>query len=192
MGDGYLCRTNKNPRLKVVMVSKNYLEYLDNIFGCLSTGVKFKQTAAESAQDCKDRGFSPNAKEENYSDVYELYTASLPEFNDFDWYKSGKKVWPKDIKLTPTVLKHWFVCDGSFNNIISFTTSKEVENIDKIDMYFERVGLPSPSNYYTKVQKYNDNKYCKISFNQSESEELFEYMGEPLPDFGYKWPKTYR
>lgn len=193
MGDGYLCRTNKNPRLKVQMISLNYLEYLDEIFGCLSTGVSLTKTAEESAKDMRERNFSAVTQTEDCSDVYELYTASLPELNSFNWYKSGKKVWPDDIILTSTTLKHWFVCDGSFyNNSISIPTSKEVENMDKIDMYFERVGLPSASNHYTGVQKYNDNKYCEISFSQSKSEELFEYMGEPLPDFEYKWPKTYR
>jgi len=192
MGDGSLNRSDKNPRVIVGMISPNYLEYLDETFGCLSTGVQLKKTAAESAKDCRDRGFRPNAKEENYSDVYIWRTRSLPELHDFNWYKTGKKVWPEWIPMTPTVLKHWYVGDGSFNNkngnhYIQIAMAKEIENTDKVDNYFKRMNLPTPSNYNIRKRK-DGGKKCDAVFTQSASEELFEYMGEPLPDFEYKWP----
>jgi len=111
MGDGNLRRNGKNPHIKIVMISPNYLEYLDEMFGCLGTGIRLTQTAAESAKRNRDSGFSPNAKEENYSDLYQWRTRSLPELHDFNWYKTGKKVWPEDIELTPTVLKHLYCGD---------------------------------------------------------------------------------
>ena len=45
MGDGSLNRQQgENPRLVVGMITKEYLEELDEIFGCLSTGVRLKTT----------------------------------------------------------------------------------------------------------------------------------------------------
>jgi hypothetical protein len=196
MGDGWLDRCGKNPRIAVKMISPNYLKYLDDIFGCLSTGVTLKQTAAESAKNCRDREFAPNAKKENYSDLYQWRIRSLPELHDFNWYKTGKKVWPEWIPMTPTVLKHWYVGDGNFNNSgskrrIKIAMANEVENTDKVDNYFKRMNLPTPSNYDIWERK-DGHTSCNAEFTQSASEELWEYMGDPLPDFEYKWPEEYR
>jgi hypothetical protein len=196
MGDGYLKRSNKNPYVRVKMISPNYLKYLDGVFGSLSTGVQLHKSAAELAKRNRDSGFRPNAKKENYSEQYIWKTRSLPELHEFNWYKTGKKVWPEWIPMTATVLKHWYVGDGHFSNKnghknISIGMSNEVENTDKIDSYFERMNLPTPSNYNIQKRK-NGRKDCSAYFTRSASEELWEYMGEPLPDFEYKWPEEYR
>jgi len=70
MGDGSICFSNKNPYVEVSMISPNYLQYVANEFGVLSSGVSLKMTAAENAKAKRDSGFSPNANAENYSDVY--------------------------------------------------------------------------------------------------------------------------
>ena len=188
MGDGSINPSSKNCHLETEMISPNYLEYLDNIFGCLGTGVRLKKTAAESAKENRDRGFDPNAKEKNYSDVYIWKTRNHPKFNEFrDWYSTGEKVWPENIELTPTVLKHWYVGDGYYHdkntqNCISICTVNEIENVEKISQYFTNVGLPEPSNYTAK----------KAVWTVEDSYTLWDYMGEPLPDFEYKWPEEYR
>jgi hypothetical protein len=197
MGDGSVCSGGQNFRLKVKMISQNYLKYLDKVFACLATGVSLSQTAAESAKENRDSGFSPNAKEENYSDLYHWYTRSHPKFNKFrEWYSSGEKVWPENIELTPTVLKHWYVGDGSYHNsrskqYISIGMSNEVENIKKVSKYFTNVDLPKPSNY-SVYQRDNGGKDCIAEWRVEDSYKLFDYMGEPLPDFEYKWPEKYR
>ena len=117
MGDGSISKQSKNCYLQLQMISPKYLEYLDNIFACLGTGVSLVETAYESAKNDRDGKFSPNIKEENYSDVYGWGTRSHPKFNEFrEWYETGEKIWPEDIELTPTVLKHWYVGDGHYDN----------------------------------------------------------------------------
>jgi hypothetical protein len=198
MGDGYIYANTKNAELRVEMISSNYLEYLDNIFGCLGRGLSMTLTAVESAKNNRDTGFSPNAKEENYSDVYQWETRVHPKFNEFrEWYSSGKKVWPEDIELTPTVLKHWYVGDGHYHNSrshnhIQISVSNEVKNTEKVFKYFSNVGLPQPSNHHISEQIKSENKKCDIVWGIEESYELWDYMGEPLPDFEYKWPDQYR
>jgi len=191
MGDGSIDTTNKNPRLEVEMISPNYLEYIADEFGILGGEVSLTKTAAESAKQVKNREFGPNAKAENYSDVYRWQSMSHPDLQKFaNWYSSGKKVWPADIQLTPTVLKHWYCGDGNWNNsgsnnIIRVGMANEVDNRDKVDQMFRNVGLPAPSNYAISEN------HCDATFTVEQSEELWKYMGEPLPDFEYKWPNRY-
>jgi len=193
MGDGFIDKSGgKNPLLRCEMISPNYLEYIDNKFGIFGKGVSLEKTAEENAKENRNSGFHPNAKKENYSDTYLWRSMRHPEIQEFtDWYSTGKKVWPSDIELTPTVLKHWYCGDGHWNNsrsqnYIKIAMANEVENIDKVNKMFENVGLPSPSNYAIS------GTHCNAEFTVEQSKELWEYMGEPLPDFEYKWPEQYR
>jgi hypothetical protein len=196
MGDGHINKRKENSLLKTQMVNKKYLEYIDNIFGCLSTGVCLKEKAVDRAKKNRDSGFHPNAKEENYSDIYMWNSRVHPKFNEFrDWYASGEKVWPEEIKLTPTVLKHWYVGDGNYdnsgsNNSMSIAMNNEVENTEKVSQYFTNIGLPEPSNYNIRDGEYG--KSCEARWTKEDSYTLWDYMGEPLPDFEYKWPEEYR
>jgi hypothetical protein len=196
MGDGCIISSHKSCYLKIGMISPNYLEYLNHIFGCLGNGVTLRNTAAESAKNARDSGFSPNAKEKNCSDFYVWRTKSHPKFNGFrDWYSTGEKVWPENIELTPTVLKHWYVGDGNYSNklgqkYIRISMANEVENTEKVSQYFVDAGLPKPSNY--DIQENNYSGKCNAEWAVEGSQKLFDYMGEPLPDFEYKWPEEYR
>jgi hypothetical protein len=195
MGDGTINRGGKNPHIQCEMVSPNYLEYINNSFGCLGNYVSLKSTAEESAERVRNSGFDEGAKSENYSDTYFWRSRSHPELQEFaEWYSTGKKVWPMDIELTPTVLKHWYCGDGcwrnSNNNNIQISMSNEIENQDKVSQMFEKVGLPSPSNYSISERK-DGSKTCSARWTVEQSKELWKYMGEPLPDFKYKWPEEY-
>lgn len=197
LGDGSIVgKDKKNAYLKVDMISQNYLKYLDDVFGFFSNGVKICATAENKARKNRETGFSPNAEAKDYSDLYRFRTIAHPQINEYaDWYSSGKKVWPDDIKLTPTVLKHWYCGDGHWNNggrknCIEIAMSNEREHTDKVDKMFERVRLPSPSNYNVSKRPSGGFK-CNAQFTVEQSERLWEYMGEPLPGFEYKWPDEY-
>jgi hypothetical protein len=202
MGDGNVgSKSAKNSNIHCSMISKNYLKFLDDKFDWLSTGVSLKRSSKESAEIAKSSGFSPKAKNENYSDIYTLCTRSHPFITNLsDWYSSGNKVWPKDIELTPTVLKHWYCGDGSINRSgknssprIIISMANEYGNSSKISNYFKNVGLPEPSNYTSwQTGHWNDNKNFDAQWTVEESKELWNYMGNPLPDFYYKWPEGYR
>jgi len=191
MGDGYIDTCSKNPYITVNMISPNYLEYIADEFGVLGGDVSLKITAAESAKRNKDSGFDPNAKEQNYSDKYQWQSMSHPELQEFaDWYSSGKKVWPADIELTPTVLKHWYCGDGYWDNSgsrngIRIAMANEVDNTNKVDQMFKNIGLSAPSNYGVSENT------CDAQFTVEQSKELWQYMGAPLPDFEYKWPRKF-
>lgn len=182
MGDGSL--DIENLSVKVECISKNYLKYLKNIFHSLSCDVSLKRTAEESAKRVRDNGFRPKANKENYSDMYLWYTRKIPELEQFvSWYTDVGKVWPEDIELTPTVLKHWYCGDGHKDGRgrISIYTSNEYDNGEKLKKYFKDVDLPTPRVYES------DRGDMSLNFNRNQSKILLEYMGNPLPDFEYKW-----
>lgn len=196
MGDGYIHRKEgRNPYLESHMVTKKYLEYVDSIFGAFGNGVSLRMTAEQSAERNRESGFHPNAKSENYSDVYYWASMAHPELQEFaDWYSSGRKMWPDNIKLTPTVLKHWYCGDGYWENsgtknCIVIGVANEMDYTDKIDQFFENVGLPSPNNY-SKYKVKNGIYGCNACFTVEQSKELWRYMGEPLSGFEYKWPDS--
>ena len=198
MGDGCLnIKKNKKSRLVINMTNKEYLSYVSNKFGRFSNGISLARSASESFKQAVNSGFSPNAVKENYSNVYRLEIMSHPEFQHFEkWYKTGKKVWPKNIDLTPTTLKHWYCGDGHFDNsgsnrFIEIEMSNESENTDKITNIFESSGLPEPSNY-SICSRENDRVDCTAQFTVSQSNRLWKYMGNHLPGFEYKWPEEYR
>lgn len=188
MGDASLNRlSGQNPRIILGMITPAYLQHLDSIFGTLSCGVSLKHTAAESAAQQRRSGGDKNADEKDYSDVYQWVTRNNPELSDWDWYTEEKgKVFPSDIVLTPTVLKHWFVGDGNRRNqnvhsSMRISSKNEISNTDKIDEMFSRASLPKPTYSCTD-----------ITFTVPQSRKLWEYMGSPPPGFEYKWPEEYR
>jgi len=198
MGDGTINRSSDgNPLLQCEMISPNYLKYIDGEFGIFGHGVSSAKTAEENAKAKSDSEFRPNAKADNYSDVYRWWSMAHPELQEFaEWYSTGTKVWPSNIELKPTVMKHWYCGDGTWHNHgshnrIKIGMANEVENTEKIDKMFENVGLSSPSNYAISERK-DGSMNCVAEFTVEQSKELWKYMGEPLPDFEYKWPEEYK
>lgn len=172
MGDGCIMKGDKNHALSVRVIKREYLEYIDNLFPFYGMGVSLER----------------EAKNDNYNDLYAWRTMRCPEISEFrSWYSSGKKIFPEEIDLTPGVLKHWYVCDGSYcnnntSNHIQISSENEKDNKDKIEKYFaDSVGVEINSWYGHNFK-----------FTVDDSHELFEYMGSPLPGFEYKWPQSYR
>jgi hypothetical protein len=197
MGDGYVCKANKTPSIECAMISKNYLDYVDKIFGKFSLGVSVKATPEEAAKRSRKSEFRPNGDKEDYKTIYRWMSMAHPEIKEFsEWYSTGEKVWPESIELTPTVLKHWYCGDGTYVNKkssrhIQIAMLNEVNNRQKVNSMFRNSGLPAPSNYNIST-KNGEKVTCGATFTVSQSKKLFDYMGDPLPDFEYKWPKKYR
>jgi len=183
MSDGYL-DTRSNPIIKTIMTNKEYLEHMDNVFQPASRGVVKHYTAKEMAEQQRSNGQNINAEKENYNDTWRWATRHFKELGNFtSWYESGDKIWPEDIELTPTVLKHLYVGDGTLtkNGQIRISMLNEIENTDKVSSMFYTSGLPEPIRY----DKHATN--CNAVFSKDQSIKLLNYMGEPIPGFEYKW-----
>lgn len=190
MGDGWIQETGQanNPHLSVQMVSPNYLSYLHTeVFPEHGRCEPYlKATGEELAERY-------SMDPDNTQDAYYWATVSTPKLHSWQaWYDSGKKVWPSDISLTPTVLKHWYAGDGTIEHTqggsitISISMNNERGNEEKVEQYFQQADIPSPDrwNAYQTDEGFWNNEAV---WNNESSHQLLDYMGTPLPDFEYKW-----
>jgi len=173
MGDGHIDATS-TPCLVVNMITKKYLKYVDNCFGVLGNGVKLHKEP-----------------EGNRKTVYRWTTVRHPYFKELEsWYNSGNKVFPSNIEITPRVLRHWYCGDGSWKgkgsgSNLEIAMANEMYETNKISELFKEAGLPTP-NY--KSYENEDNRMCTAYFSSADSPEVFDFMGDSLVGFEYKWP----
>lgn len=184
MGDGNLAtHHSNNPYMRLNNVNKVFLEYLDSKLGWLTTGVRLKKTADQSAQQRLERdedGWTVNP--ENYNAIYGTRTRRLPYFRKYEqWTSTGQKRYPDSLELTPTIAKFWYVSDGTINWMrkysarLVFACRNEQDRPDFIQDLFVKAGFevkPNKHMFYLDVE---------------ESSRFLQWLGSPVPGFEYKW-----
>lgn len=197
MGDGCVNRgSSANPHIQVRMTNKEYLEWLDGIFGIYSNGVIHEKTPEESMEDIKKWDPNKPTDPSNYSDVYMWKTKSSPKLSFLaDWYSSGKKKFDYSIEMTPNILVNWYVCDGTLNNghRLYIISTNEIGEENKISRLFREQNLPEPTYLY---EEHDTHRKMSIAFTKSETEDVMEYMcsskyGIP-PGFSYKFTERFK
>lgn len=184
MGDGYIYMNDgENPYLSVQMTNEEFLKWLYDELDPLSRYFKHEQTAKEKAEQNRRNGYSDDAREEDYNDVYGFSTRCLPALKKYAaWYETGQKRFPDDLELTPLVLKMWYVCDGTkytqenTRPVIEIGCTNERDRVEYVKGLFSSLDV-SP--------RFDDSV---VRFRVDDSEKLWKYMGDSVPGFEYKWP----
>ncbi len=181
LGDGSVVPGGKNPKLQVGMITKEYLEYLDNKFPEYSLGVKVLKTSEKSHEQLYERGMV--GEENNCSTVYMWDTRNSPLFERWrSWYTDSGKQFPRNLDLSPNILRTWFVCDGdSRDNVVRLTADSQYANSKYVKSYFDGISV-SPS----RIDK--DKNRFRIIFNKKQRDKFYNYIGNSPPGFEYKWP----
>jgi hypothetical protein len=119
MGDGTICDKNdskRNPRFRLTITNRDYLEDIKNkLNSLLVKDIRVHRTAEQiSKQDMSyNKSFSNSSNPNDYKTQYHIQTISHPKLSKFSkWYNTGEKKFPK-MDINSTILKHWYVCDGS-------------------------------------------------------------------------------
>jgi len=182
LGDGSINNRDGLPRLDISMISGKFLEHLYDRFGVLSAGLKVKKTASAQAVSHRESGFNPGAEASEYSDVYRYWTIGHPVFEEFaSWYGPNGKEIPDVFKLTPESARYWYVSDGGLNwNKKASRAYVQISSVvgasdERLEELFDEVGF-SPNVGNGAVQ-----------FSVEESEKFLDWIGDPLPNFEYKW-----
>lgn len=188
MGDGFvrLHSDMDNGYLACKMITVEFLEWLNCQFGTLGKTIRLESTPEESATHVRESGFRPEADPNDYSSVFRWRTHTSPEFNRYrEWYETGSKRFPDELQLSPMILKVWYCCDGTLkkhessqgrDRMIIYSTN-ESDREGMLCSLFEDVGVDD-----VVVERE------RVRIGADGSERLFEWMGDPLPGFYYKWP----
>jgi len=169
MGDGSADLRSKNVSYQVNMTNRAYLESVKIEMGNLFTPVR----------KIRDSGHSRKP-------VYQLRSRHLSCLNWIrDWYSSGEKVFPESIELSPEILRHWYVSDGSLstNSLrVSIGVHNERNRLQKLSQYFADEGLPEP--------EIAEGSSVYLYWNKDDCKKFFDYIGGvPTEGFLWKWPK---
>lgn len=193
MGDGSVFRKSANPKIEVLMTKPMYLRYLHDLFDILSTGYSLQLGGDEKAKKNYDDGYDDELRLGAYSDMYVWRTRTHPEIEEYaSWYRSGKKVWPYNLEMTPRTFKHWYCCDGNLNKksesySIRISMNNEAGNEEKIRNYFDDSVLPEPDSWF-EYDVGRDSMNCEARWYYQKSQQIFSEIGAPLPGFNNKWP----
>lgn len=190
MGDGDLHRRkDPNPLFRVRMTNQEFLEYLDRTFEELSRGVFLARTATEMAKQARENqqqgldGFE-TVNEDNYQELYGLRTVSHPDLKQFvSWYRSGKKRFPTDLRLTPELTRMWYVCDGwlavdsksTDSPRVMIKAANEKDRAEYLIELFEEAGFNAGFSRES------------IQISAHDTPRLLEWMGRAPPGFQKKW-----
>lgn len=172
LGDG--CLNSRSKYSARVKYSSKYLEYIDYIAESL------KHFGIEQSGYIRKREPNPGA----YS--YHYTSKSYNELKDFHtrWYPNGKKIVPKDLKLTPVTLRQWYVGDGSL-----FANQNGIKSIrlyscgfTDAEVYFLTKLLKGLNIIATKCAN-----NC-INISTKSVKGFLDYIGKcPVYCYQYKW-----
>jgi transcriptional regulator with XRE-family HTH domain len=184
LGDGCLQARRSNIDNKVNSARythgtkyKSYLEWLSNLF---------------SKYNLEQSGNILYWKDKHNSISYKYSTRSYVELKSIfeRWYPNGKKIVPKDIVLTPTIIKHWYLGDGNF-------TRRYKDNSFRLTLHTEGFSKKDNELLISKLCELgiicNLTKANYIYIPVRYIYRFFKYIGncpeEIKSTYGYKWPK---
>lgn len=184
MGDGSIVETDDSTHsLQMDLTRPIFLKYLSKRYPNLFTDVRLVLTSEDRLEkDTKNSLFGVDENRE-YKDMYSVGSRVHPFFTLMrnKWYPDNKKRFPEDLELTPELTKMWFVTDGGLSfketkgyaDEVRFYTKNENSRLDFLSSLFDDVGL--------------DNYQTKYAINIVDVEAFFEYVGDSVPGFEYKW-----
>jgi len=116
------------------------------------------------------------------------------------WYPKGKKIVPRNIRLTPIVLAHWYMGDGHLDPTSKRTKSGKkfyrlklcTESFTKEENEFLRDKLKKIYGWNFNIIKVRNNRY-RVGTNQPKEIKDFLFKTSPykVECFKYKWEAVY-
>lgn len=164
VGDGTMDNGGSgNYRLTFTTVNERYADVVAEMLGPLY------QTTKSSRHEVEDRQILYSVRSICCDEMTEQYER---------WYPDGSRRIPDDFEITPMVMNHWYCSDGHLktenkNPRLSIGCSYEQDRRSFVEGLF-----PFPTSYVG----------YEICFPTAITDEIVDYMGDPIPGFEYKWP----
>lgn len=190
LGDASLRKYNKSSNGSIPYFSKNnkhkdHVELIAKSF----YGNSYSDHVYGGINKCRGRSFEywriRTPADERFT---EYYCKWYPEENNY------KKVVPPDLILTPRVILHWFMDDGS-----SYRRYRYAKHSNEIIIRFSSESFTQADNQYlveqlnryslnADVERCNSGTGYRIKIAQIKSLDFFNLIGEcPIESMKYKW-----
>lgn len=184
LGDGFLQKWNKHSHCATAYFAKRN-KYYDHV----------RYVAKDLFPSRPDDAVVE--KKEKRGTIFTIRSLSHKWLNPyFDrWYpewSNREKVVPEDIVLTPKVLLHWFLDDGSSyrrkrkTNQVIIVLSSECFSLENQQMLCDK--MKSTFDIYGKPYPTNSGVGYRITIPQSQTSEFYKVIGSPpVASLSYKW-----
>jgi hypothetical protein len=115
------------------------------------------------------------------------------------WYPKGKKIVPKDVRITPLVLAQWYMGDGNLSATGGTKSGKKfyrlslcTDSFTKEENEFLRDKLKKLYGWNFRVFKYRNSSYrLVINLPKEIKDFLFKTAPYKVECFNYKWEALY-
>ena len=149
LGDASISQQHNTACFAITTIHQEFAEHLQNILpfkNCRLRPRKNSTTIINGIQYPCKQAFNLNTKCDHSLNIFRRR-----------WYPNGTKIIPKDLELSPLLVKYWFYGDGSSSFIkyksvsdayvrITFCTNGfTVEDCEKLTAQFHSIGLNSAS-----------------------------------------------
>jgi len=173
IGDAYIKPNVRQSCLSFCSKHKSYCDYLFNIFD--------KENLCKSYVK---KVIYYHKYHNKYYTIFKLRTVSTIQIHHLrsKWYKNNIKIIPDDFKLTPTVMLHWYMGDGTLPKgqygVLCVDCFTNQENKFLSNLINKEIGIKS-----SIIKSLN-----RIFIPKTSMSTLLDYMGAcPIKEFNYKW-----
>jgi len=177
LGDGCLIRRNYQSKFSFTNSKKEYTFWLAELF--VKSGIDLTGSGAY-----KDVYFHKNW--DKWYTRYNFSTLCSIQFKDLEtkWYKERKKMVPEDLIISPNLVLHWFLGDGSLPRQEYAIFCTDGFSLEEVSILSEK--LNEAINIKSSVMPYG--KYHRLFVPKTSVPKLLEYVGKPpICALAYKW-----
>jgi len=113
-----------------------------------------------------------------------LYTPAYVEMQAerARWYPDGTKIVPRDLRLTPLVVAHWFAGDGTYNTNGTLTFCTNSFSADEVDFLIERLATDLNILGAKRTKTPRPGQYTLGIYRANEAAKLANLIRPLLPD----------
>lgn len=177
LGDASIPKRKNGISPRSLTQACKYKEYLEYILRNLSKkGIVCSPILSRWIKDerCKNKGYNQHFLQTRRYKTFELFRQR--------WYKKGKKIIPKNLSITSTLLLQSYLCDGNFYREIRLC----LDAFSKKDLFFIKRSIEKELNIIIRIFKMG--KGYELAIKKSDTNKFLNYIGEsPVKCYSYKW-----
>jgi len=174
LGDGcIISQSSYSAKFEYISKYKEYIRYISDTLKLF----KIKSTYKQIKQKRWDRELvSYNCQSRNYAELLPIRKK---------WYPEGKKIVPRDIKLTPLTVRQWYIGDGCLihqkkkkPHISLYTNGFTIFDVNYL--------IKELNNINIKAKRQQSSNIINISVHSII--DFLKYIGDcPVKCYQYKW-----